>query len=102
MTKFFTFFFICLAVVANGQSSLSGSLTSHVNSLIDNLPGSGGLDYNNPSSTGYSSWITLISDFTNGVNVTTSASNFGYDFIEFTDGTDQYYILQPEVSGSKF
>jgi len=101
MKNLFYLFLLLSTLSAKSQISMSGSITSHVNNLIDNLPGSGGLEYSNPSPAEYSSWETLITNFISGANVSTSAASFEYDFIEFIDSSRQYFILQPSAGGSR-
>jgi hypothetical protein len=88
----------------SAQTPMNGSLTGHVYSIINNLPGSGTNQYTNPTPTEFTQWETLVSALLNEnySSATSQANAIDYDLIEFTDGTETYYILQKQNAGSNF
>jgi hypothetical protein len=87
-------------ILASGNLSAqlvkNGSLTGYVYSIISDMPGRDGNDYQDPSSAQFSSWKELIhtllnKDFSTAFSL---AASFSYDLIEWNDGSEKYYILQ--------
>ncbi len=99
-------FLILLFASGNLSAQLikNGSLTGYVYSIIDDMPGKDGNNYQNPSSEQFSSWKNLIQtllkkDFSSASSL---AGDFSYELIEFTDGTEKYYILQKKENSLNY
>jgi Secretion system C-terminal sorting domain len=87
-----------------GQSIMTGSLTGHMNAIIDSLPGSNGTEYNDPSINEYTTWMQLIDTLLKGhySSATTLANSFNYDLINFIDNQQSYYILEKQKQGKNY
>lgn len=95
---------IGLTIKLTAQIIMSGSLTGHVYSIIDNMPTSSGNDYSNPTLTEYLQWKNLIDTLLNEsyTSAASLAKALTYDLVEFTDGPSRYYILQKQDTASNY
>lgn len=102
------FCIILLTIFSTSKSSAqiikSGNLTSYIYSIINNLPGDGGNNYFNPSTSDYEQWKILINTLLskNYASATLLANSLKYDLIEFTDGQIKYYILKRQDNASNY
>ncbi len=84
-----------------GQNTDSGSLLTHVTTIIDAMPsGTGDDDYVAPNASAIASWRTVIQDILSGdySSAHTAAAGITYQVTEFSDTTTTpnitYYILE--------
>ncbi|MFH2036766.1 MAG: dockerin type I domain-containing protein [Candidatus Zixiibacteriota bacterium] len=83
---------------AYGQVALSGDLTTHIDSLIDEVPDESPANlYQEPGSTAQSTWRGIIQDMISGdfSSAHSAATSLDYRVVEFTDVSSKvYYILE--------
>ena len=80
---------------------MSGSLEQHIDSIIDNLPGSGGEDYVTPTTSQHQAWQAIVANILQK-NLTTAeglAVPLNYYIIEYLDVTSSqvFYILEEKT-----
>ena len=104
-----TFFISILSIYCYSsiaQTTMSGDLQSHVESIISGLPGSDDDDYTEPLLAEISDWNTLLGNLFSGNYATanTQANALDYDLIEFTDSGNSlvYYILEPSSGSTNY
>lgn len=90
----------------HAQTTQSGDIVLHVNSIISSLPGASGNDYAEPNSAQLTNWESVLADIiaANYAAAATTAATLGYDLIEFSDNTNSetYYILETTSGGSNY
>lgn len=97
---------IIISKILQAQVSASGDLSTYVNSVITNLPGSSGNDYQNPIGTDLTNWGNVILNILQGNYSTahTQATAIGYQILEYTDNSvtpnKLYYVLERKSSSS--
>jgi len=96
-----TILILCLAASVYGQQSRTGSLLTHIDSLIVTMPSSiFGNQYKAPDTRQMRIWDTVVSNMisNNYAYANTMADSLGYFIIDFLDTTQvpakSYYILE--------
>ena len=105
MKKCFAILFISFSIFSVGQTA-TGDIETYIDNFIDNVPGSSGDNYSEPSTTQLNTWNTVI-DFLLVDNLTSArstAGGLGYQVTEFTDTSivpnQVFYVLEKESSSS--
>ncbi|RLD24245.1 MAG: hypothetical protein DRI71_03140 [Bacteroidetes bacterium] len=79
------------------QQTETGNLFAKIETIISNMPGSSGNDYNIPDANQLETWGEVMSHLLNEeyALADSKASSIGYELIEFTDNSTSkiYYIL---------
>jgi hypothetical protein len=109
MKKTVLILFVFFAAVAYGQQSRTGSLLTHIDSLIVTMPsGVFGNQYHAPDARQMRIWDTVVSNVlsSNYSNAHTTADSLGYTLLDFLDTTQtpskNYYILEKQQDSTNY
>ncbi|HHZ64488.1 MAG TPA: T9SS type A sorting domain-containing protein [Flavobacteriales bacterium] len=86
--------------------SITGSLEQHIDSIIDNMPGSSGDDFQEPLAAEIVPWTNTILNLLNGdaANASTYADSVGYEVIEYFDAGSArlYHVLEEKSPQTRY
>ncbi len=98
----FFFFSFCLS---SGQN-ITGSLDQHIDTIIDNMPGSSGNDFQEPLPGEVSTWTNTILYLLNNdaINAGINADSVGYEVVQYFDvnSARSYHILEEKQPHTRY
>jgi hypothetical protein len=92
----------------NAQTPIAGDIKARITSIINNMPGDTGNDYQAPTAQEEDDWEVMIERILaqNYAQAATDADGFGYTLYAFTDNTGMedklYYLLEEDSPQSHY